>query len=988
MGIDQAGGPGLVQGGLVLSQELAEQVEAATTPGRRDRDLVLSDEQQAVLDAVSEGHNVIVDAVCGSGKALPDQARVPTPGGWRRVGEIGVGDQLYNRHGDPVTVLGVYPQGLEQAYRVTLADGRQVVCSGDHNWGVYRRSGRFQQLETLTTRQMVDSGLVPGLPGSSAPVSEFEIPTHAAVKRPARALAVDPYVVGAFAGGGCGSEPGLSISSQTPRVAQKIARILGLGTRRLLETDRTWVFYRDDGPRSGGVLRDEVLQAVPEICALPGARRLPEEYLLGSVEQRRALLQGLMDTRGTLTRTGTGYTACFSTVSAALAEQVQDLLGSLGYVVSTTIGDGGEQRLSWADPGHDRARVAIHTIEDLGYRTEMTCFAVDDAESLFLTDDYVVTHNTATIQKLCAQASARGRRVLYLTYSRLLKVDAQARVGGARVQNYHGVVYPYLLAHGIEAGISESIRAFNANFDRIRHGFPAYDLLVIDEYQDINTEYARLIENIRSVNPGMQIVMVGDADQKVQANTTLDAPAFARTFAGAQAKILPFTKTFRLGPELAGVLSKAWNKPIEGMNTEQVVELMDHEDAIELICATEPGDLLCLGKRNGAMPHALNEVEKRAPARYNKDTVFASIKDGDNGVNPDETAAVFTTYDASKGMERPVCVVFDYSEKTWDMRGGFAGADHVVLRNVFLVAASRGKARVVFVRSGAMKKMEEPRAGTAIGMIPVERFIDLPAKRIPRYSRPFSPSSCFDFTYAENVTACLDLITRRRLDTGTEKIIDIERSDGFIDLSPVIGVYQEALFFADFDAAATMRMMATVDESFHAEALLSNLDGDPWNDSLVLAAVGTEQLRYYDQVTAEVASDEARALMDRLGEHLDRDAPAQVRLSLEGSAHGGRQGASSPISFSGFADAMYRDQLFELKFVSALSPEMFLQAALYLVMARVSGQDLHQAVLWNTRTGERWAVDVEDAEEFLHAVVRCVTKQAYTRFSFEVLDQE
>lgn len=595
---------------------------------------------------------------------------------------------------------------------------------------------------------------------------------------------------------------------------------------------------------------------------------------------------------------------------------------------------------------------------------------------------------TATIQRLCAQASGRGLRVLYLTYSRLLKVDAQARVGGARVQNYHGVVYPYLLSAGIEAGISESIRAFNDNFDgQIKRIFPTYDLLVIDEYQDINSEYARLLENIRSVNPGMQIVMVGDTDQKVQANTTLNAPRFARTFAGQQALILPFTKTFRLGPELAAVLSKAWNKPIEGMNTDQVIEIMDHDEAIDLICATEPGDLLCLGKRNGAMPHALNEAERLAPTRYNKQTVFASIRDGDNGVNPDDTAAVFTTYDSSKGMERPVCVVFDYSEKTWDMRGNFPNADHVVLRNVFLVAASRGKDRVVFVRSGAMKKQEEPIPGTAVGMIPVQRFIDLPKARVPKYSRPFSPSSCFDFTYAENVTSCMDLITRRRLDDGDQEIIDIERSDGLIDLSPVVGVFQEALFFTGFDAEATMAMMVTVDESFHAEALMEKLNGDPWNDSLVLAAVGTEQLRYYEQVTSRVDQAEAGALMRRLTEHLDPDAPAQVRLALEGSAHGGLRGAVSPISFSGFADAVWDDQLFELKFASALSPEMFLQAALYLVMARCSGQDLRQSVLWNTRTGERWAVDVPDLDLFLDAVVRCVTKQAYHRFSFEVIEE-
>ena len=64
---------------------------------------------------------------------------------------------------------------------------------------------------------------------------------------------------------------------------------------------------------------------------------------------------------------------------------------------------------------------------------------------------------TATIQQLCS-IQPKGTDVLYLTYSRLLKQEAQARVRGAKVQNYHGIVYPHLLKHGLKCGISESIR--------------------------------------------------------------------------------------------------------------------------------------------------------------------------------------------------------------------------------------------------------------------------------------------------------------------------------------------------------------------------------------------------------------------------------------------------------------------------------------------------------------------------------------------------
>lgn len=588
---------------------------------------------------------------------------------------------------------------------------------------------------------------------------------------------------------------------------------------------------------------------------------------------------------------------------------------------------------------------------------------------------------TATIQRLCAVRSAAGANILYLTYSRLLKADAQSRVGGAKVQNYHGLVYPYLLEAGIEAGLGESVAVFNENFEVIAPGVPGYDMIVIDEYQDINTDYAQLLRNLVSRNPAMQIVMVGDLEQKVSANTTLDAGAFARELAGAEAVMCSFTRSFRIGPAMAHVLGKAWNKPIVGVNKEQRVLYLDHEEAIELICGTEPGELLCLGKRNGAMMHALNEAERKAPERYNKQTVFASIRDGDADSRPHEGAAVFTTYDSSKGMERPVCVVFDYGEATWDMRNNFPGCDSEVLRNVFLVAASRGKGLVVFVRSGKMRGTPVPDPGTGVGFIPVNRFLDLPHHTAPVYERPFAPSSSFDFVYGENLAACMALISRERLDDGTETLIEIERTDGLIDLSPAIGIYQEALFFESFDASEKLAMMASVDASFHAAALCEDLSGDPWRDALVLAAVDTSQLRYHDQVTATVDDDDAALLTRRLGEHLSPDAPTQVRLSLSGTATGiDGHGAASPISFAGFADAICGHELFELKFTSALQHSMFVQTAMYLVMARRHGLEMERAVLFNTRNGERWAIDVPDEQAFLDAAVTCVTKQNYRRF--------
>ncbi|QNE22880.1 AAA family ATPase [Kribbella qitaiheensis] len=579
-----------------------------------------------------------------------------------------------------------------------------------------------------------------------------------------------------------------------------------------------------------------------------------------------------------------------------------------------------------------------------------------------IVDATVGSGKTTAIQALCTEVG-RDRKVLYLTYSKLLKADAQRRVKNARVQNYHGIVYPALLEAGIKCGLDESIRRFNAAFANLSAPLPKYDLLVVDEYQDINEEYAQLLRNIKSLNPAMQTVLVGDLAQKVHSNTTLDVQRFSREIT-RQAELLPFTQSFRAGRELGALLSEAWNKPVVGVNPSQAIRYVSYHEALDLMGAKKPGELLCLGKRNGQMAAALNHLERNQGEVFNKETVYASIRDGDTTVTYNEDTAVFTTFDSSKGLERPTSAVFDYDENMWDVRCGFPNVDTTVMRNVFLVAASRGKDEVVFVRSQNAR-----RHAKSIGFIPVQRFTQLLTDQRPKYDKPLLASDCFDFTYAENLQSCVDLLDRRRLDDGAGEEITIDRVDGLIDLSPVVGQYQEAVFFDNYDPALEVML----NPKPIAKQLQARLNEDPWHNALLLTAVDTDQMRYAEQVTRKVGAEVRDALTKRLATQLPRDCATQSPMDLSGIA--ATPEAATPITFVGVADAIHDGQIFELKFVSELDRAMFLQLALYLVMG---GHPT--GILWNTRTDERWAVQVPDRKKFMHAVIRCVTKQHYQEF--------
>ena len=91
------------------------------------------------------------------GRAQPVATLALTPDGFRPIGSLTVGDLVIGSNGEPTPVIGVYPQGEKDIYRVTAQDGASTLCSGDHLWAVAtpddRRRGK--PLRVLTTREMI-----------------------------------------------------------------------------------------------------------------------------------------------------------------------------------------------------------------------------------------------------------------------------------------------------------------------------------------------------------------------------------------------------------------------------------------------------------------------------------------------------------------------------------------------------------------------------------------------------------------------------------------------------------------------------------------------------------------------------------------------------------------------------------------------------------------------------------------------------------------
>lgn len=158
---------------------------------------------------------------------------------------------------------------------------------------------------------------------------------------------------------------------------------------------------------------------------------IPEVYLEGSYEQRLALMQGLMDTDGGVENDGTK--ASFTSTSERMARQVQKLAWSLGAIASVASrttsytdknGEKKQGKMSWrvsiraediskffslprkveaCRKANVEIRLNIKSIRFDG-KKEMQCISIDHADKLYITNDYVVTHNTTIVTFLAAMA--------------------------------------------------------------------------------------------------------------------------------------------------------------------------------------------------------------------------------------------------------------------------------------------------------------------------------------------------------------------------------------------------------------------------------------------------------------------------------------------------------------------------------------------------------------------------------------------------------
>ncbi|MDP9903196.1 AAA family ATPase [Arthrobacter bambusae] len=405
--------------------------------------------QLCVADLHDKGRPIssfLLTGSSGVGKSTTSNAEIPvwSEGGsvaWKKAGDLLPGDYTFRRDGAPQKVLGVFPQGEREVYRVTLGDGRTLDVSDNHLWAVVpAKRSRDEGYTIYSTQTLINKGLASNHKGDCTAMKYF-IPMNEAVQWPERELPVHPYVIGALLGNGhMTSANALVMSSDDEFTVAKVAGLIGAAGFKKAKSAYSWVFetgipWGSQGKRKNIQLRDSLADVSEMIDHLAGEKRIPEDYMTASIEQRWELVQGLFDTDGCIGQAdGARFNVSYSTASEGLALDVQQLLFSLGVASSVRTnrrkqGDHVriEYRVHVKSKNDGKARffslprkleiaeralgvnkrrektfdyVGIRSIEKLGCSQEMVCIYVDDDEHLYQAGQFVVTHNTELTKQL------------------------------------------------------------------------------------------------------------------------------------------------------------------------------------------------------------------------------------------------------------------------------------------------------------------------------------------------------------------------------------------------------------------------------------------------------------------------------------------------------------------------------------------------------------------------------------------------------------
>ena len=423
MQIQKYSGLYMPDGTPVLTQEYAEYIRNLESP-------------KMIIDQLGGQENMLAspaDIIIGGGRRggpLLVDTQVVTPFGYRRIGDLKAGDIISGTDGGMQRVVYRKDHGRLPSYKLKFIDGSEVIASYDHLWNV-RQTCYISKKRTLnglslkddyrvwTTEMIVD--FLKRKENGEKKTGHLLVPLCEPVKftNGHKRYGIDPYHVGVILGDGCITNAFMKHNNIMFTSADA----------EIVESFRD--VYPDIHSRTASKPIDYIFKSENFVKALKNwklaghtadKKFVPSALKFGTVEERWAVLQGLMDTDGTIDKRGH---CAFTTISERLAADVKFLVNSLGGLATISKGECFYTYNGVRKQASDAYHVYIRTndsgrlfrlprkkalstkynggISELGRRIvgyeyvgeqECCCIAVNNTNSLFMVGDFIVTHNS------------------------------------------------------------------------------------------------------------------------------------------------------------------------------------------------------------------------------------------------------------------------------------------------------------------------------------------------------------------------------------------------------------------------------------------------------------------------------------------------------------------------------------------------------------------------------------------------------------------
>lgn len=442
----------------------------------------LTDRQYRFVNSLLHNSIVIGSGRAGTGKAQPLDSLVRVKNGWKRMGDIQIGDKVITPKGHETEVMGVYPQGEKDIIRITFDDGRVVECCDEHLWNVSHHNWKYEK--TITAKEMkAYHDRTIGTPNHR----KLSITTIDHEHKDDHSFTTEPYVVGTL------------LASDNENINAVVSRTES----------------------------DEIIDT------LLYEKSVPSEYIeWSSMNQKLDLIKGFMDTAGDVDDRGN---TTIMVDNKKLKDDITYIIHSIGgkaytkeenssYVISVKyhtprdLFTASEKSEKLPLEAQQHKKVFITEIEYIADKKECQCIYVEDKDHLYITDNFIVTHNTFLSSRVAGLLYKidKSYKNIILTRPNVEAGEKMGALPGELMEKYEPYMQPF------EKGLTMQMGAekFKTDLHRKIHPQPigymrgkTFDdsIILCDEAQNLTIAQVKLLCTRMGTNS--KLFITGDSNQ-------------------------------------------------------------------------------------------------------------------------------------------------------------------------------------------------------------------------------------------------------------------------------------------------------------------------------------------------------------------------------------------------------------------------------------------------------------------------------------------